>query len=76
MNKLKLDKLPLKKWINNLLLFLTIPLSLYLVSVIGVVATPDHVFKLVDLVPSEFVKGGIVLWGLNTALDYLRKLRA
>lgn len=76
MNKITLDKPYLKKWVNNLLVFLTVPISMYLLSVVGVVSQTGHVFNFPDLVPNDFVRGGVVLWILNTALDYLRKLRA
>lgn len=72
----KLNKPELKKWFRNLQIFLAPVIILYLTTVIGVIAQTGHVFSFNDLVPNTFAQGGMVLWVLNTALDYFRKLRA
>lgn len=71
-----LTKKDQSKWLHNLLVFLA-PLGvLYLTTVIGVISQESHVFSWQDLIPTTFAQGGMVLWILNTLLDYLRKLRA
>lgn len=71
-------KLPESKWekfLHNATVFLA-PLGiLYLTTIIGVISQSNHVIHPNDFVPNSFALGGMVLWVLNAALDYLRKLR-
>lgn len=76
MDKLTLNKVNQGKFLHNALVFLAPVLILYLTTVVGTISPNGHVFGLMDFVPSTFTQGGITLWFLNTALDYLRKLRA
>jgi hypothetical protein len=64
------------KWLHNGLVFLA-PLGvLYLTTIIGVVSQDNHTVSLNDFIPNKTAQGGLILWVLNAALDYLRKLRA
>lgn len=76
MNKLVLNKVPFEKWFKNLQVFLAPVIVLYLTTIIGVVSQDGHKFIINDLLPNSFAWGGIVLWFLNIALDYFRKLRS
>jgi hypothetical protein len=71
----KLNKPELKKWFHNLQVFLAPVIVLYLTTVVGVISQAGHAFSFQDLIPNTFAQGGIVLWFLNAALDYFRKLR-
>lgn len=74
-DKFMLNKLLLEKWLINLQIFLA-PLGiLYLTTIIGVISADTGGFHLADLIPNPFAQGAIALWVLNTALDYLRKLK-
>lgn len=74
MNKLTLNKTQSTKWLHNLLVFLAPVGVLYLTTVVGAISqAPLGWF---DFIPNEVALGGIILWFLNTALDYLRKVQA
>jgi hypothetical protein len=75
MTKMTLREAELHKWVKNLIIFLSPVGVLYLTTITGVISQPNHVFSFQDLFPNSFAQGGIVLWFLNAALDYLRKLR-
>lgn len=75
LNQVKLSVPQQGKWFRNLLVFLAPVGILYLTTVIGVISQDNHSFGLVDLIPNTFAQGGIILWFLNAALDYLRKLK-
>ena len=75
MNNITLNKVQQHKWFNNLLVFLAPVGVIYLTTVIGAIQSDGHVFTAKDLIPTTFAQGGIVLWFLNSALDYLRKLK-
>jgi len=74
MNKLTLNKPQQIKWIKNLLVFLAPVGILYLTTITGVISQSGHEFTVRDFIPNTFAQGGIILWFLNAALDYLRKL--
>lgn len=62
------------KWFHNFLVFLA-PLGiLYLTTIIGTISQDNHAFSIQDFIPNTFAQGGLVLWVLNSILDYLRKL--
>ena len=46
----------------------------YLTTITGVISQSGHEFTVRDFIPNTFAQGGIILWFLNAALDYLRKL--
>lgn len=72
LKKITLNKTDQSKFVNNLLVFLA-PLGiLYLTTVVGAVSQAPLGFQ--DFIPNEVALGGMILWVLNTALDYLRKL--
>lgn len=72
MNRLKI--LDWNKWGHNTLTFLSPLAILYLVSVIGSVQSDG--FQMADFAPSEVVVGAMMLYVLNTALDFFRKFSA
>lgn len=75
LNQVKLSAPQQGKWFRNLLVFIAPVIVMYLTTIVGVISTDGHVFSLKDFIPTTFAQGGIVLWFLNTALDYLRKLK-
>lgn len=75
MDKLTLSTAQQQKFFKNLLVFLAPVGVIYLTTVIGAISQPAHIFSVRDLVPTTFAQGGIVLWFLNAAVDYLRKLK-
>lgn len=75
MDKVTLNTVQQHKWVKNFLVFLAPVGVIYLTTIIGAISVEGHAFSFKDLVPTTFAQGGIVLWFLNTALDYLRKLR-
>lgn len=72
MNRLKL--LNWKKWGRNTVVFLSPLATIYLVSVIANVQGDG--FQVSDFAPSEVVIGAMMLYVLNTALDFFRKFSA
>ena len=48
----------------------------YIVALIGVINANGGAVKVEDLIPTPFTYGAMLLYILNSALDYLRKLRA
>jgi hypothetical protein len=74
LNFLKLNEDKLKKFGKNTLLFLAPVLVIYLGAVI--VEINQDGFSWNDFVPSILTQGAMVLYLLNVALDYLKKLQA
>lgn len=72
----RLNKTNQKKFVHNVILFLRPVAVLYLVTVIGTISPVNHVITVNDFIPNAFAQGGIVLYFLNAALDYFRKLEA
>ena len=68
------NKQDLAKWTWNMIRFLRPLALLYLGAAIAIQMVPNHVFALQDLVPSQFVIGGMVLYLLNSAYDFFSKL--
>lgn len=73
--KVTLNKTNQSRWVHNLLVFLAPVGILYISTIIGVISQAGHVISINDFVPTQVALGGIILWFLNAALDYLRKLR-
>ena len=70
-----LTKTNQNKWYRNTLVFLA-PLGIiYLVAVIGVFTANEGAFTFEAFIPNSFVIGAMSLYVLNSALDYLRKVR-
>ena len=75
MQQLQLTKKDQNKWFHNIVVFLA-PLGvLYLTTITGVISQENHSFSFNDLIPNSYAQGGMILWTLNSALDYLRKLK-
>lgn len=73
--KFRLNETEINKWSRNVLIFLA-PLGIiYLGSVVVILQTPEHIVTFRDFIPSNFVVGAMVLYILNSVLDYLRKLK-
>jgi len=72
MNRLKI--LDWNKWTNNTLTFLSPLATLYLLSVVANVQSDG--FQVADFAPSEVVIGAMMLYVLNTALDFFKKFSA
>ena len=70
-----LTKADSNKWIVNTLIFIRPVILIYLGYVSANIGIHNG-FYLVDLIPNEFVAGGMVLYLVNIATDYLRKLDA
>lgn len=69
----KVNKQDLERWGVNMLKFL-IPMSIiYTGSVIGIVQQDNHIFSLVDFIPTKFTQGAIALYFLNAIQDLARK---
>jgi hypothetical protein len=68
----EMGKIGLKKWGMNALKF-TAPLGVMYLSFVIANINIDG-FQLTDFVPSAVMSGGIILYILNAATDFLRKL--
>ena len=75
MQNLTLTKSNQNKWFHNIVVFLSPVFVLYLTTIVGVISQDNHSFSFTDFIPNTFAQGGIVLWFLNSALDYFRKLK-
>lgn len=74
MDKFKLESYEAKKWVRNLLIFLRPLILLYIGTIGGIIALHGGEFHLVDLIPTPFTWGTIILYLSNAATDYLKKL--
>ena len=63
------------KFVGNLRDFLAPVAIVYIVALIGIINANGGAFKPTDLIPTPFTWGAGLLYILNSALDYLRKLR-
>lgn len=71
-SNLKLNETDIQKWKRNLLLFLAPVAVIYLTS-LEVTIQQNHGITLASFLPNQFASGGIVLYFINAALDYLKK---
>lgn len=69
-----LNKTDQNKWFKNIVVFLAPVGILYISTIIGVISQDNHSVSVNDFIPTQVATGGIILWFLNAALDYLRKL--
>lgn len=76
MDNLALNKTNTNKFFINLQVFLAPVITIYIVSIVGVISANGGTIKLVDFIPTQFVWGGITLYFLNSILDYLKKIRS
>ena len=63
-----------QKWLINTGLFFAPLAILYLVFVQANITSNG--FQVTDFIPTSEVIGGMILYAINTVLDYLRKLKA
>ena len=73
MKVVPLPTLEYKKWVRNALIFTLPAVSIYLVSVLGVIQQPDHIISLKDFIPTQFAQGGIAAYFIATTQDFIRK---
>jgi hypothetical protein len=66
------DKTDGKNWMRNVVLYLAPLATMYLVTVVAAIQT-DGLPKLSYFVPSPILQGAMILYVLNTALDFIRK---
>lgn len=69
----KLTRTDQAKWVENTLRFLLPVVTIYLGATISIVANPENLFELTDLVPSQFTLGAMMLYLLNVLYDLSRK---
>ena len=53
--------------------FFLVPISFYLVAVLGIIGQENHILSLKDFVPTNIVMISIVSWLLNQMLNAIRK---
>ncbi len=75
-DKITLTDTQQNKWKHNLIVFLAPVGIIYLTSLVGVISQTNHVLAVKDIIPNTFTMGGITLYFINGALDYLKKLQA
>ena len=75
MNDLKLTKTDTNKFFNNLVIFIAPVGVVYLVAIVGAINANNGAVKLTDFIPTQFTLGAMTLYILNSALDYLKKLK-
>lgn len=68
------NRVDAQNWVHNFILFLSPLAIMYLVSVIA--AFQSNSVALSNFVPNELLRGGMILYVLNAALDFFRKYRA
>lgn len=68
----QLGTVGLKKWVTNLLKF-SAPLALIYLGYVYL-QIQGNGFQVTDFVPDQAVIGALMLWILNAALDFFRKL--
>ena len=73
---LKLTEANLALWFHNLQVFLAPVGIIYLGSVYVIISQVTHIIVAKDFVPSTYVVGAAILYFINAALDYLRKLKS
>lgn len=71
----KLNKTNQNKFLHNLKVFLAPVGIIYIVAVVGVFTANNGAFSLEAFIPNQFTLGAVALYVLNSALDYLRKVR-
>jgi hypothetical protein len=70
----KFSTADLKNWVHNTLIFLSPVAIIYLVFVAANIELDG--FQLLDFVPDNIVIGAGILYLVNVALDFFRKLKA
>lgn len=71
--KFVMNTIDWRDWFHNAKLFLAPVIIMYLTGVTGILMTDGHVFSIEDLYITKFMQGGIVLYLLNSTLDWVRK---
>jgi hypothetical protein len=68
-----LNSLDWRKWRDDVLYFLATPVMLYTSAILGIIQLEGHVFSFKDLIPSQFIQGGIVTYFLMQVQNIARK---
>lgn len=76
MNNLRLNKVETSKWRANIVRFFLPLISMYLGQLGFTFQIENHVFSLLDFVPSTFLLGAMIFYIQSIALDYQKKLTA
>lgn len=76
MNNLQLNKTNQNKWFKNVLIFLSPVIVVYVVAIIGAINANNGAVALKDFIPTSFTLGAGTVYLLNSALDYIRKLKS
>jgi len=71
--KPELTKVDYEKIKKDILYFALIPISFYLLAVLGVLQLPNHIISLNDFIPSNNTVIAIVTWVLGQILNIIRK---
>ncbi len=71
---LKLSATNQGKFLNNVLVFIAPVLTIYLVSIVGIIQAHNGAIVIADFVPTSFTWGAMTLYVLNVVLDFLKKL--
>lgn len=74
--KYTFNRKDLEAFIKNALWFTAPVILIYLVSVLTLITTPNHVMRLVDFIPNEATKTAIVVWILNRFVDFFRRYQS
>lgn len=69
----ELTKVDYEKIKKDILYFALVPVSFYLLAVLGVLQLPNHIISLKDFIPSNNTIIVIVAWVLNQILSIIRK---
>ena len=69
------NKKDIKRWLNNLLVFVAPVALIYLMQVQGALSQEGHFFTGKDFIPSSFTQGAMVLYTINSLIDIIRKFR-
>jgi hypothetical protein len=69
----KVNPADIRSWLNNLFIFTLGVVSIYVVSVIGILEQPNHLISLKDFVPNVFVLGAITLYIFQGVQNLIRK---
>lgn len=72
--KVTLNRIDKGRWVKNLIGFLRPVAVLYIGSVVTVFGLNNGSFSIEHFIPNSFTLGGMTLYVLNGALDYINKL--
>lgn len=74
--KWQFNKADFNAWVANAMWFTAPVILIYLSSIVSSLEKPDSVLSLSIFVPNHTTQVAMVLWLLNRAVDYFRRLIA